>query len=170
MGRQFQVYLLPSDANKLVERLRQEVGLALLASRSSLQKPVEERSSVRTVAGVTRIDCLLAPDLSVSIKLNHIEKQGYWIINTLFSEVVDFSGCHFDGKELKRGRFFYDPGFYGVKGWQEKSPRFLEWAEALFRMAKRSLRRVSTLDAYVGVDAERWRSEGGVFVSFSTKK
>jgi hypothetical protein len=169
MGKQFQVYLLPSDADQLVERLRHELGLTLFASRSSRPEPVEGASSVRIVSGLARVDCLLAPDLLVPIKLDYVEKQRYWSINTLFSEVVEFSGCHFDGKTLKRGRFFYDRGFYSAERWQEKSPDFLAWAEKLFRTTKKSLKRVSTLDAYVGEDAELWRSGGGVFTSFSRK-
>lgn len=112
---------------------------------------------------------MLAPDLSVPITLDHIERQGCWVINTLHSEVIEFSGCHFDGKTLKRGRLFYDSGFYKADRWEEKSSHFQKWAEALFRAVKRSLKRVPALDAYVGEDADRWCSAGGVFVSIAVK-
>src|SRR5262249_51518887 len=114
MGKQFQVYLLPTDAAILVETLHERVAFRLLSTRSSRPEPVEAESPVLTESGFTRADCLLVPDLSVSIKLDYIEKQALWVINTLHSEVIEFSGCHFDGQTLKRGRFFYDPGFYGA--------------------------------------------------------
>jgi hypothetical protein len=104
-----------------------------------------------------------------SIKLDSIEKQGYWSVNTLFSEVIEFSGCYFDGKTLKRGRFFYESGFYDAQQWRDKSSRFLEWSEAMFRAAKKPLKRISSLDAYVGEDAERWRSAGGLLVALAIK-
>lgn len=57
MARQFQVYLLPSDAVRLLEVLRHEVGLRLLASRSPEPKPIEVESPVQTSAGYIRVDC-----------------------------------------------------------------------------------------------------------------
>lgn len=169
MGKQFQLYLLPSDSDILIKKLRQEVGLHLLARRSARSEPVEVESPVRTEAGFTRADCVLVSEIPPTIKLDHIEKQGYWSINSLFSEVVEFTGCHFDGKTLKLGRFFYDSGFYDDDRWQEKSPRFLDWADKLFKTAKKSLKRIPSLDAYVGADAEHWRSSGGVFVHLAIK-
>jgi hypothetical protein len=169
MGRQFQVYLLPSDAVRLIKLLRQEVGLRLLASRSPGPHPIDLESPVHTEAGFTRIDCLLTPDDSISVKSAHLEKQGHWSVNTLFSEVVEFSGCHFDERTLKRGRLFYDSGFYKDEHWHDKSPYFLKWAETLFKTAKKSLKRDSHLDAYVGEDAGRWHRSGGAFVALSIK-
>ena len=169
MGRQFRIYLLPSDAVRLIEVLRQEVGLRLFASRSPGPQPMETDSPVQTDAGFTRVDCLLAPDYAISVKLAHLPKQNFWIVNTLFSEVVEFSGCHFNEKTLKSGRLFYDKGFYRAEQWQEKSPRFLKWADIVFQTAKRSIRRITSLDAYIGEDAERWHSAGGVLVTLSVK-
>ena len=161
--------MLPSDVDRLIEVLRHDVGLRLLANRSLRPEPVETESPVHTEAGFTRVDCLLAPDYASSVKLDHLDKQNLWSVNTLFSEVVEFSGCHFNDKTLKSGRLFYDKGFYSDKQWQEKSPRFLKWADLVFQTAKKSVKRVSSLDAYIGKDAERWHSAGGVLVTLSIK-
>jgi hypothetical protein len=169
MGRQFQVYLLPSDAVRLLEVLRQEVGLRLLASRSSEPKPMEVESPVQTSAGFTRVDCLIAPADLTTVKLDPLQKQNCWSVNTLFSEVIEFSGCHYDKTTLKRGRLFYDTGFYKSEVWQEKSKYFLNWAEAIFKTAKKALKRSSNLDAYIGKDADIWHSLGGDFVELSIK-
>jgi len=171
MGRQFQIYLLPSDTTGLVETLRREVRIRLLAIRSPGPDAVEGELPIRTQLRLAPLKCLLAPDLSIPIqlKLDYIEKQGYWIVDTLFSDVIEFSGCYFDEKTLQRGRFFYDPGFYNAEQWQEKSPEFLTWAEKVFRTAKKTLKRIPSLDAYVGQDAEHWRSGGGTFVEMVIK-
>jgi hypothetical protein len=169
MGRQFQVYLLPSDAVRLLEVLRQEVGLRLLASRSPEPKPIEAESPVQTSAGYTRVDCLIAPADLITVKLELLEKQNSWSVNTLFSEVIEFSGCHYDKTTLKRGRLFYDTGFYRSEVWQEKSKYFLNWAETIFKTAKKSLKRSASLDAYIGKDADHWHSIGGEFVALSIK-
>ena len=169
MGKQFQVYLLPSDAARMIEILRRKVGLYLLSRRSSGPKPIEIESPILTDGDFNHIGCLLVPDLSVSIKLDRIEKQGYWSINTLFSEAIEFSGCHFDKKTIKRGRLFYDPGFYEAEHWQDKSTHFLKWADTVFRTAKKSLKRVPNLDSYIGEEADHWHSKGGVFVAMAIK-
>jgi hypothetical protein len=169
MARQFQVYLLPSDAVRLLEELRQEVGLRLLASRSPELKPIEVESPFQTSAGYTRVDCLIAPADLITVKLDRLEKQSCWSVNTLFSEVIEFSGCHYDKTTLKRGRLFYDTGFYKSELWQEKSKRFLNWGETAFKAAKKSLKRSPSLDAYIGQDADRWHSMGGEFVALSIK-
>jgi hypothetical protein len=169
MGRQFQIYLLPSDAVRLIEVLRSEIGLNLLASRSPTPMPAKVVLPTQIHAGFTRVDCLLVPDDSASLRTEFLEKQNQWIINTLFSEVIEVRGCHFDEKTLKRGRFFYDTRFYQSQLRQEKSPIFLRWAEHIFKTAKKFLTRVSDLEAYVGPDAERWRSAGGAFVALSIK-
>lgn len=164
MGRQFQVYLLPSDAANLVELIRQQVGLSLLASRTPTPNRIEIETPIRINAGFARVDCLLAPDDSAVVKIEHLEKQNQWTVNTLFSEVIEFNGCHFDERTLKRGRLFYDKGFYLDELWLEKSINFLKWAELVFKVAKKSLNRISSLDAYVGADAAQWRSNGGVLL------
>jgi hypothetical protein len=170
MGKQFQVYLLGSDAVALIQTLRQKTDVHLVASRSSDPEPVELELPLRTQEGLSREDCLLAPSLPGALKLDHISSQGYWVVNTLFSEAIEFRGCHFDERTLKRGRFFYDRGFYKKAGhWQEKSPAFLKWAETVFATAKKSLTYIKGLDAYVGRDAERWHATGGLFVSLSIK-
>jgi hypothetical protein len=171
MGKQFQLYLLPSDTTRLVEVLRREAGIRLLAVRSPRPEPVEGDLPIRTEVQLAPLKCLLAPDLSIpaQFKLDYIEKQNYWIVNTLFSDVIEFSGCYFDEKTLQRGRLFYNPGFFSAEEWQEKSPQFLRWADRLFKTAKKSLKRIPSVDAYVGADAERWRSAGGVFVALAIK-
>src|SRR5437899_11540999 len=108
MGRQFQVYLLPSDAVKLVDVLRQKVGTLLLAPRSNSPEPVELKSPLVSQCGFTNADCLLVHDLSVELVTDHVPKQRYWTIDTMFSEVIEFDACCFDEKTIKRGRLFYD--------------------------------------------------------------
>jgi len=169
MGKQFQVYLLPTDAVNLVAHLKNKIDMRLLSSRSDGPQPVEIETPVRSQGGFSRADCLLVPNISAEIKMDHIEAQAYWNVDMLFSEVIEFSGCHFDGNTLKRGRLFYDPGFYRNERWQEKSAYFLKWADSVFRHAKKFLKRLPDLEAYLGADAELWRARGGVFVALAVK-
>ena len=169
MGRQFQIYLLPSDATKLIDVLKQKVELRLLSSRSTTSEPHEMNSPILTEEGTTRADCLITP-IHASIKTEYREGQNLWLVDTLISEAIEFDACYFDGTSIKRGRMYYQPGFYDGNGvWQNKSPEFLSWAGTIFRTAKNFLKRDKALDAYVGEDAYRWRSGGGVFIVLALK-
>jgi hypothetical protein len=169
MGRQVQIYLLPSDAVKLIAILKQKADLRLLSGHSTTSEPHEVDSPILTAGGTTRADCLIAP-IRASIRAEYIESQNLWSVDTLVSEVIELTACYFDGTSIKRGRMYYQVGFYNGNGvWQDKSPEFLSWAEMIFRTAKRFLKRDKALDAYVGEDAYRWRASGGLFIDLAIK-
>ena len=173
MGRQFQVYLLPSDAVRLIQTLRQGLSLRILARRSSSATPVEMESPIITTsAEYMGIGCFLTAGPSSIIKTRQVEAQDYWTLDLAMSEVIEFGGCFLrpDKKSFDRGRFFYETGFYNAEGeWQSKSMDFLNWAENVFKTAKKSLKRDQGLEAYVGEDATRWRIEGGTFIAMAIK-
>jgi hypothetical protein len=79
------------------------------------------------------------------------------------SEAIEFEGCEFDGSVLVRGRLYFQNDFLIQGMVAPKRKEFLDWADKVFRLAKKSLRRSKTLDAYVGEHAEKWRQQGGRF-------
>ncbi len=107
------------------------MGLRLLASRSSGPELLEIDPSTLGDGKTKLEDCLFVPDLLVRIKLDQIEKQGYWIVNTLFSEVIEFR------KTLKRGRNPCRPlptrnAFCHAKKWGGYGPRLVQAASLVF--------------------------------------
>lgn len=169
MGKQFRVYLLPSDVTKLLDALRASNDLLLLGRESENSSPRVLESPLVTEAGITRADCLLVADPSMSISMDRT-KRGVWSIDTLVSEVIEFNACYCDGKTIKQGRLYYNEGFYNdTHVWQEKSLKFLRWAGAIFRVAKRFLIKMDEMTAYSGEDAARWRRDGGIFIAYAVK-
>jgi hypothetical protein len=79
------------------------------------------------------------------------------------SEVIEFSGCEFDGRVLLRGRFYFQTDLLMDGTIAPKRAAFLNWADKVFRLTKKSLTRSKTIDAYVGEHAEKWGHEGGRF-------
>jgi hypothetical protein len=79
------------------------------------------------------------------------------------SEVIEFRGCEFDGSVLVRGRLYFQNDFLLQDMIAPKHEEFLAWADKVFRLAKKSLRRSRSLDAYVGEHAEKWKQKGGRF-------
>jgi hypothetical protein len=97
--------------------------------------------------------------------MRFIAEQNYWIIDT-DSEVIEFSGCDFDGDGvLVSGRFYFQNDVLIGDGIWSKRSEFLKWASRVFRVAKGTMRYSKPLEAYVGKDAELWWRNGGKFAA-----
>jgi|SRR5579862_1933755 len=164
MGKQFQVFLLPDDVEALVAKLRETVGVYAIGSRSESPTPTLVASPLRTQGAFVRVDCFLVPRPDASVQTRHIASQGYWSVDGLFSDVIEFSGCHYDKSTLKRGRMFYDTGFYKDVKWQDKPKEFLDWAKTVFSKAKSELKFDRDHEAYVGPLTNERRANGGVLL------
>jgi len=94
------------------------------------------------------------------IILKEVPAQNYWTVDTLRSPVIELDRCFFDGKIIRRGRLFYDAGYYDDSGkWTGKSTKFVEWATEIFKLIKKSAKRNAKLGAYFGMHAEKWLSK-----------
>lgn len=74
-------------------------------------------------------------DLNYQI-IKYIDVQGYYLIDTLHSPVIEASKCNLNQNEkiISRGRLFYYTGFFDENGvWMEKDVDFIVWASDLFK-------------------------------------
>ena len=167
MSRQFQLYLTPEDVEALVSTLRSQLDILLIRSWSERPYPVPVKSPIRNDAlmlkkGAVRVDCYITRSMESDIRMRFIRAQSRWSVESE-SEAIEFQGCEFDGKVLVRGRFYYQNDLLVDGAIVPKRRDFLIWADKVFRLAKKSLRRSKALDAYVGGHAEKWKLEGGRF-------
>jgi hypothetical protein len=172
MSRQFQVYLLPSDVERLIADLKERVGVRLISPHASKPEIVEVPSAIqkRSPAMLTErsvhVDCYLGPMADPNIMMSYYANLSAWKVDFEKSEVIEFAGCDQDDSILVVGRFYYQTDMLLNNLIVPKRGEFLEWADQIFRTTKRLLTRSKELDAYVGKDAEKWRQSGGKFVSF----
>jgi hypothetical protein len=165
MGRQFRFYLLPSDVERLVGNLREQFAVRFLKDASPSSSPMEEEAVLRTSqAGITSVNCYCTMAENAQIKTWYAEKRKEWLID-FDSEVIHFSGCHFDTAALQIGRFYYQTNFVIGNEFRDKSSAFVRWAEQVFRATKKDLTYSPKMMAYVGEDALRWRKDGGRFAA-----
>jgi hypothetical protein len=170
MSKQFQLFLTPSDVTALVEELRFRFGARVLSEKSCTGDPVEmqspiEHESIFGATGATSIRCYLAP-ANGGIITDYYPTMRHWLIQTS-SEAVEFSGCDFDGKTLRVGRFYFQTDDLVDGRIVKKRAEFLQWADRVFRYTKKVLKRdrelMGPLGAYVGRDALIFRESGGRF-------
>ena len=172
MSRQFYVYLLPADVETVIQRLSAALDIVLLQPWSMQPRPVQLNSPILNERfllkhGSARVDCYLAPSADADLRMHFVSGQSRWLVD-LASEVIEFRGCEFDDSVLVRGRLYLADDLLVGDQIIPKRRDFLRWANQLFRLAKRSLRRDKALDAYVGDEANKWRQRGGRFASTVT--
>ena len=168
MSKQFQLFLVPSDAVVLVKELRVRFGARVLSKKSPTNEPVElespiEHESIFRASGATSIFCYLAPSNARMIT-NYYPTLRLWLTQTS-SEAIEFSGCDFNGKTLLVGRFYFQTDELVDGRIIKKRAEFLQWADRIFRYTKKVLKRdrelMEPLGAYVGKDAILFRENGG---------
>jgi hypothetical protein len=94
------------------------------------------------------------------IVMRYRPKQQQWGVATE-SEVIEFSGCDYDGATLRIGRFYFQTDqLIGDSIWKKRD-EFLKWGDRVFRRTKRLLEYSNALDAYFGEDAAAWQRAGG---------
>jgi len=167
MGRQFRFYILPAEANALIERLRSRFGAKLFVDNSpkyelfEVDLPYRERSDggLESINGSNRYYLAASPK---QILRRYCAKPNWWIIDS-DSEGIEFSCCEFDGNVLRTGRFWHWTNFVRDMQFVPKSREFLTWSEAVYRDTKKFLRYDPALYAYVGKQAVKFRESGGRF-------
>lgn len=169
MSKQFHIYALPADIERLITHLREKLNVILISPTSPGPKPTWIDSPIRQTSVLpsekgTSVRCCLVANGLANIQFKHYPTRSAWHV-TEDSELISLSGCDFDGGVLVRGRFYCQTDFLKRQEIVKKTPEFLHWAESVFRVAKGSLQRSKELDAYVGADAMAWEKVGGRFVS-----
>lgn len=161
MGRQITIYLLPSDTFLLEKCLKNTLDISFIEYDSSSESPKLTNSLEVPFMGESWLTIYLtSPSQVKNVRYKNITSQGYWTVDSLYSPVVEFSRCYFDGEVLRTGRLFYDSGYYDDSGkWVEKDRDFLEWADKLFRVVRKMLKKVPGQRRYAGTDAQAWLIE-----------
>jgi hypothetical protein len=169
MSKQFRFYLLPSDIESLFAELSMRVGIRIIQTPAprlepiELESPIRDSSKFRTTDSVSVWCCLTAPS-NADVRMRFITSQSHWIVEDR-SEVIEFSGCDYDGSVLLIGRFYFQSDMLiGDTIWPKRA-EFLKWTDSVFQTAKKLLHYSKGLEAYIGEDARKWRENGGRFAS-----
>lgn len=84
----------------------------------------------------------------------------YWMIDILYSPAVELMRGYHNESVARRGRLYFQPGFYDSEGcWIDKPQEFIKWADSLLRWVRRHYHRDPQSGFYVGPSAGKWVSE-----------
>jgi hypothetical protein len=166
MGHQVNYFLVPKDISELEASIQRLEPMVVLHHRSVTATPrvlpsVEFREDGQRLL----FYCLVrASDLSQVIT-KFVKAQGYWTVDVLRSPVVEFDSCYFDGKIIRRGRLYYNDGFFNLdETWIEKPESFRFWAKAVMKVTKKAMCKHGA--DYIGHNALAWlNSNCGMLVT-----
>jgi hypothetical protein len=163
MGRQINFYLHPDDFQEFEDLLKASGDIVLLPyfhfdnklSTVDTTIPIDIKSEEK------RIYLVRHEDLN-QIRLQHIEKFGYWLVDDNHLPVLHYDRCHFENNKLIRGRLYFQPSYVNEIGWVNKSEEFIFWADSIIRTARRKLKKYKfdmrgwSFSEYVGKNAKEW--------------
>ena len=113
---------------------------------------------------MSSVYCYFTMAHGAAVKVWYAGKREEWLVDD-DSDVIQFSGCDFEGSVLQIGRFYYQTNFVVGNEFRDKSSAFIAWAEQVSRATKKQLVYSPKMMAYAGEDAARWRRDGGRFAA-----
>lgn len=161
-GRQFSFFLGLTDQQTLEDVIRSSGDIVLLANRSHSDMGEELASSIIDDPQKQSLRCLIARRADLADI--HFKPTGYrpddFACNVTYEPVVEFDRFFFAKNFMRAGRFYRVDQYWNADDEVEsKSPEFIEWAERLYKLVKKSLARVEQ-GHFAGAEALAMRRSG----------
>lgn len=166
MGKQVNFYMHPDDLNDFNKMMRLDKELKMINNISQSKKPEVRESLTVTEYNKERLTIYLVQSKYINdVKMKFIAKQNYWLVDELCSAVIEFSRCYFDGVIMRRGRLYYQAGYYDENdNWKDKPEDFKLWADKKLSWIKKNYQKEKGVEFYVGSHAKEWKASGGKFL------
>ncbi len=152
MSHQVNYYVTPDDMKLIVAKLMAIETMHVLSRKSS--SPVAEVVPEMSICDPPYLTYYLvrAADLA-SVVTRSVPAQGYWVVDDLYSPVVECSTSYVGEGIIRRDRVYFKNGYYGADGaWIEKPEAFRKWGMKVLRTIKKSLVLLPS-GYYIGAEA-----------------
>ncbi len=155
MGKQVNFYANNDDLREVQAKLEAE-DVVFVESRFPKQQietvgtllvPVMEESALR-------LNLMRGQDFPL-VQFN--KRQDFFEIDTLRSPVIEFDRCYYNDRLMRRGRAFFETGFYDSAGdWTSKPTDFNQWGDQFLRWLRRYFIRDEATKFYMGPLTQEW--------------
>jgi hypothetical protein len=157
MGKQFNILATNVDLQCLDEKLRATGDVEILSDVASSDlsrlNPLDQLQIPVEFAGKSSLICYLAAvrlPSRISIKSESPVKTH---VDIGQSHLIQFWRPFYDGRIVRPGRLYYEDRILANKEFVQKDPAFCDWAKGVMALVRKTLRRDSVHDSYVGADA-----------------
>jgi hypothetical protein len=153
MGRQIRLLLTLEDADNLFATFHKGCHSGVVHARSPNPRPRVLNSVTFQEAGQPWLFYYLVnPEDVDSITMREVPAQGYWVVDSLRSPVIEFTKSFCDNKSIRAGRLWYDVKYYEGDNLLQKSQSFQSWASQIFKVARNTLTKRDNY--FLGAQAE----------------
>jgi hypothetical protein len=155
MGKQVNFYFTGVDTESFDGLLRERSDCAIIKLPQKTNSLVLSEDSLFHTQSEWLKLYLTGSGFMNDVKSKYIAAQSYWLIDDLRSPVLEYTRSAMHDKTLRRGRIFFEPGYFDVAGkWTDKDPEFVAWAMAIMELVEVVSVRKDSSGTYIGADVE----------------
>ncbi|MDX9702392.1 MAG: hypothetical protein RBU23_05025 [Candidatus Auribacterota bacterium] len=166
MGKQTRFYMTEKDESDLLSFARSDRKMAILPYRHFTKEIEIVDTFPDPNIPFGKSTWLWDMDHSPKPILSFVNKQNYYSVDSLFSEVIEFDRSFFDGTRLRSGRIYIQTGYWDDSGeYVTKSDEFIKWFERLARWIRKNGKRHNNW-GYMLPGAQEFAANGGIISSY----
>jgi hypothetical protein len=168
LGRQLGIYFTKEDCQNLLDFAKTTGNVVALPWRS----PTSDFAAIETVDDKNLGFFLFNRGVSSNLVTQYVTQQGYYVIDSLQSSVIEYSGSSKRDNAMFPGRIWADFTFLNNErtALLPKEPEFSKWYDTIGLWIKKHservvwtdpIRRKTSVIGYAGVGAQKFYDSGG---------
>ena len=162
MGRQINFYMLPEDEEEFISYALQRKGVVMIADPFESKSPnIISRLPEPFSKPFWHSVYFWNKNINGKLETKYIEKQGYFLIDSLMSSVIEFSRSFTRDNILVRGRIWAQLKYWKGHEIVSKGKDFENWFNAIARWIRKHYQKISESE-YIGPHALEWKKRGGM--------
>lgn len=141
MGRQVTFFLHPDDQHGF-DKLLKSFGDLVLLPYYHFDNEISTIGDtiIRDINKEGSRVYLARPEDFKKIKIKHIEKFNYWLVDDFSSPVLHFDRSILRDNIIYSGRLYFQPTFVENMEWVKRSNDFVDWADKIIKTVRRKLK------------------------------
>lgn len=160
-GKQLSLFLTKSDLEALERDLRSVIPAIVFVKDHFPSSQPEVLSAISQLEyGVDALRVLIVrwPDLN-KLEYTPIPARGGFFLSPIENPIVEFDRPYVTKEFIRAGRLYFIPSYWGEGSKITKPPEFVEWADSIIALARRTLKRIPD-KGYAGREALQLQEQG----------
>ena len=156
MSHQINYYILPSESGAIEAGLKTIAPMLILHDRSPDGRPNVASSFSNGDDNPPSLYYFLVLEADLAlVRMREVPAQGYWVVDSQCSPVIELRVSYFNGELIRRGRVYYTTTWYENYDVRVvKSDAFQHWSKRIFARLRKALTRKG--EFYFGPQALAW--------------
>jgi hypothetical protein len=160
-GKQVRLFLTKNDLAEFEKALRSAISAVVFLKDHSRSAQPEVLSTISDLEyGVDILPVVLArwQDLN-KLEYTHLPARGEYFCSPIENPIIEFNRPYVTKEFIRAGRLYFIPSFWGESSKITKPPEFVEWADSIIGLARKTLKRIPD-KGYVGREALQLHEHG----------